>query len=131
MYDLAVSPVSHQITREFYESNKIVSAVCHGPAALVNVRLSDGTFLIAGQKVTGFSNVEEDQVGLSTAMPFHLETELRANSGNHKLYQIADAAWAPHVVVSGKNGKLITGQNPASAGPIGEALLAALSAGGS
>ncbi|KAF2095362.1 putative chaperone protein HSP31 [Rhizodiscina lignyota] len=128
MYDLAVSPVSQDIIREFYESSKVVAAVCHGPAALLNVKLSNGTLLIAGQKVTAFSNAEEEAVGLLSAMPFPLETALKKNMGGDNLFEVAAEQWAPKVVVSGKNGKLITGQNPASAGPIGEAVLEAISA---
>lgn len=122
MFDLAISPDSHQVIREFYESGKVVSAVCHGPAALVNVKLSDDSFLVAGQKATCFTNAEEDAVGMSSAMPFMLETELKKNSA---LFE-ATEPWGAKVVVSGKNGKLITGQNPASAGPIGEAVLRAI-----
>jgi putative intracellular protease/amidase len=122
MYDLATDAESQQLIKEFYESGKVVSAVCHGPAALVNVKLSDGTHLVSGQEVTAFTDAEEDQVGLSSAVPFLLETQLAANGA--KIVK-ADA-WQAKVVASGKNGKLITGQNPASAGPIGEAILAAL-----
>ncbi|KAF1820165.1 class I glutamine amidotransferase-like protein [Dissoconium aciculare CBS 342.82] len=122
MYDLATDAESQQLIKEFYESGKVVSAVCHGPAALVNVKLSDGTHLVSGQEVTAFTDAEEDQVGLSSAVPFMLETQLAANGA--KIVK-ADA-WQAKVVASGKNGKLITGQNPASAGPIGEAILAAL-----
>lgn len=128
MYDLVNSSVSQGIIREFYESSKVVSAVCHGPAALANVKLSDGSYLIAGQPTTGFSNTEEDQAQLSSAMPFMLEDLLKKNSGNAGLFQPADQPWGPKVVVSGKNGKLMTGQNPASAGPLGEAILQAVSA---
>lgn len=128
MFDLAGLSVSQDIIREFYEASKVVSAVCHGPAALVNVKLSDGTYLIANQKVTGFSNAEEDAVGLSSAMPFLLETELKQRVGSDNLYEAAAENWGPKVVVSGKNGKLITGQNPASAAPIGDAVLKAISA---
>lgn len=123
MFDLATDATSHQIIQEFYESGKVVSAVCHGPAALVNAKLSDGSYLVAGQEVTGFTNTEEDQVQLSSAMPFMLETELGARGGK---YVKSSEPWAPKVVASGKGGKLITGQNPASAGPIGEAILAAI-----
>lgn len=122
MFDLAVDPTSQQVIKEFYEAGKVVSAVCHGPAALVNVKLSDGSWLVAGQEVTGFTNVEEDQVQLSAAMPFMLETELAARGGK----VVKAEPWAAKVVKSGKDNKLITGQNPASAGPIGEAPLAAL-----
>ena len=126
MFDLASDPTSIELARDFYESGKVVSAVCHGPAALVNVKLSDGSYLIAGQPVTGFSNVEEDQVGLSSAMPFLLETDLQKNSGGK--FEKADEPWGVKVVVSGKGGKLLTGQNPASAGPLGEAIVKALKA---
>jgi putative intracellular protease/amidase len=122
MYDLAVDSESQQLIKEFYESGKVVSAVCHGPAALVNVKLSDGTHLVKGQEVAAFTDAEEEQVGLTKAVPFLLESSLASNGA--KIVK-ADA-WQPKVVTSGKNGKLITGQNPASAGPIGEAILAAL-----
>jgi len=119
MFDLAVDETSHKLIREFYESSKVVSAVCHGPAALVNVKLSDGSYLIAKQPVTGFSNVEEDQVGLTSAMPFKLEDKLNEASGGN--FVKADQPWAEKVVVA-LNGRLITGQNPASATGVGEAL---------
>ena len=122
MFDLATDETSQQVIREFYESQKIVSAVCHGPAALIHVKLSDGSLLIANEPVTGFSNVEEDSIGTSSLMPFLLEDELKKNGG--KFEKAADP-WAVKVLV-GKGGRLITGQNPASAGPMGEALLKAL-----
>lgn len=120
MFDLATDHTSQQIIREFYESGKVVAAVCHGPAALVNVKLTNGNYLVSGRETTGFTNTEEDQVGLSSAMPFMLETLLHERGGK---FIKADEPWAPKVV---KSGKLITGQNPASAGPIGEAILAAI-----
>jgi len=123
MFDLATDPTSQQLIKEFYEKGKVVSAVCHGPAAFVNVKLSDGSYLINGQEIAAFSNAEEDSVGLSSAMPFLLETKLRENGA--KYVKAADP-WGVKVVSSGKGNKLVTGQNPASAGPIGEAILAAL-----
>ncbi|KAF7163928.1 hypothetical protein CNMCM6106_000700 [Aspergillus hiratsukae] len=60
MFDLANNATSHALIREFYENGKVVSAVCHGPAALVNVKLSGGSYLVAGQKVTGLSDAEEE-----------------------------------------------------------------------
>lgn len=122
MFDLATDAESQQLIREFYEKGKVVSAVCHGPAALSNVKLSDGSYLVAGQEVTGFTNTEEDQVGLSSAMPFMLETKLQENGGKF----VKTDPWGAKVVRSGKGNKLITGQNPASASPIGEAILAAI-----
>jgi putative intracellular protease/amidase len=123
MFDLATDEQSHQLIREFYESGKVVSAVCHGPAALAKVKLSDGSYLVNGAEVTGFSNTEEDQVQLSSVMPFMLEDELKKNGGH---YTAASEPWAAKVVSSGKGGKLITGQNPNSASPIGDAILAAI-----
>ena len=119
MYDLYKSPVSQSIIAEFYESNKVVSAVCHGPAAFLNVKLSDGTYMLAGQDVTAFSNIEEDQVSLSKAMPFMLETELK----KHAKFVPAAEPWGEQVVLSAKHSKLLTGQNPASAGPLAETVL--------
>jgi putative intracellular protease/amidase len=86
-------------------------AVCHGPAAISQVKLSNGQYLIKGYKVTGFSNSEEDTVQLSKYMPFMLQDVLNENSGGN--YVKADQDWSEKVV-SEKGGKLITGQNPAS-----------------
>ncbi|KAM0331391.1 hypothetical protein ACHAQA_003064 [Verticillium albo-atrum] len=117
MFDLAVDTNSHTLTREFWESDKIVSAVCHGPGALVNVKLSNGEYLIKGHEFTGFSNAEEDIYKFTDAMPFLLETVAKEHGAS---YVKADQPFGAKVVVSGK---LITGQNPPSAGVIGEALL--------
>lgn len=124
MFDLATDPTSHKLIAEFHDAGKIVSAVCHGPAALVNVKLSDGSYLIKDQAVTGFSNNEEEQAGLTKAVPFLLEDELNKNSGGK--FQKADKAWAENVCVA-RGGRLITGQNPASATALGEAIKKALS----
>lgn len=123
MFDLATDPISHRIINEFYAAGKIVSAVCHGPAALAFVKLPDGTLFLSGAKVTGFSNSEEDAVGGSDEMPFMLETEL--NKASNGGYEKGAEDWGKHVVVD-RDGKLITGQNPASATGIGEALLEAI-----
>lgn len=120
MFDLATDSTSHTLIRSFYESGKIVSAVCHGPAALVNVKLSDGTYMVRDQAVTGFSNAEEDAYNFTSAMPFLLEDELKKHGGR---YEKADQLFGVKVVVSGKYGRLVTGQNPPSAGAIGKVLL--------
>ena len=122
MFDLATDPTSQNIIKEFWEAGKVVSAVCHGPAALVNVKLSDGSYLIKDKEVTGFSNVEEEQAGLTQAMPFLLETGLEKNGGK---FVKADQPWAAKVSVVGN---LITGQNPASATGVGEAIKTAIKA---
>jgi putative intracellular protease/amidase len=119
MFDQAKDETSHKLINEFWAHNKIVSAVCHGPAALAYVKLPSGEYLLSGQAVTGFSNAEEDQVQLSSAMPFALETQLNTASGGK--FVKAEAAWGPKVVVSG-GGRIITGQNPASAAPVGQAI---------
>lgn len=121
MYDLAIDPVSQQLVAEFWSKGRVVAALCHGPAALVNVKLPDGTFLLKGKAVTGFSNDEEDSAKLSEFMPFMLETKLQEASGGK--YEKAAQLYAEKVVV---DGKLITGQNPASARGVGEAITKAL-----
>ncbi|KAL0764387.1 hypothetical protein CaCOL14_013022 [Colletotrichum acutatum] len=85
MFDLAVDQVSHSIIREFYEAGKIVSAVCHGPGALVNVKLTNGEYLVKNNEVTGFSNAEEDAYSFTDAMPFLLETELKNHGGSENI----------------------------------------------
>ncbi|KAI9353782.1 ThiJ/PfpI [Obelidium mucronatum] len=108
MYDLYSDATSLDFCRQIYEQNKVVAALCHGPAGIVQVKLSDGSFMIKGKNVTGFANSEEDAVQLSAFMPFLLEDQMKANGG---VYSKA-ADWASKVVV---DGKLVTGQNPASA----------------
>jgi putative intracellular protease/amidase len=126
MFDLTTDPVSISLIETFAAAKKPVAAVCHGPCVFLNTKNTSGESLIAGAQVTGFSNVEEDQVQLSAAMPFMLETELQAKGGK---YVKADEPWGPKVIVdktNGIGGVLITGQNPASATGVGEAILKAL-----
>jgi putative intracellular protease/amidase len=124
VFDLATDETCHRLVNEFYAANKVVSAVCHGPAALARVKLGDGTaYLLAGQRVTGFSNVEEEQVGLAKAVPFLLEDALNEASGGH--FEKAKEPWGEKVVVS-MGGRLITGQNPASAYGVGRAIYDAI-----
>ena len=87
------------------------SAVCHGPAAIADVKLSNGKYLIEGHQVTGFSNTEEDAINLSEYMPFMLEDVLKENSGGK--FVKGEQDFGEKVVVD-NGGKLITGQNPAS-----------------
>lgn len=123
MFDLATDQTSQQILAEFAAAGKVVAAVCHGPAALVGVRLppGEGKYLLEGKRVTGFSNTEEDQVQLSPLMPFMLEDRLGEVSGGG--YVKAAEPWGAKVVV---DGNVITGQNPASAKEIGEAIIKAV-----
>jgi len=123
MFDLATDATSHALINEFYAANKIISAVCHGPAALTHVKISDSQYLLDGHKVTGFSTSEEDAVGLTSTMPFILEDALNKASGGN--YVKADQDWGAKVVVS-RGGRLITGQNPASATGTGQAIYDAI-----
>jgi putative intracellular protease/amidase len=127
MYDLATDPTSIQLIREFHDADRIIVALCHGSAALANVKLADGSPLLTGHSVTGFSDLEEEQATANKivppGMPFSLETALNAASGGK--YEKATAAWDPHVIVE-PSGKMLFGQNPNSAHPLGEALLKVL-----
>lgn len=111
-----------KLTAKFYESEKIVSAVCHGPAGLLEVKLSGGEYLVAGKKLTGFSWSEEVKAGREQAVPYNLEEELQKRGAK---YGKAWSAFASHVV---EDGLLITGQNPASADGVGEAVVKKLKA---
>lgn len=123
MFDLAHNETSHKIISEFHSQDRIIAAVCHGPAALAYAKLPSGKYLIEDTPVTGFSNTEEEAyVGLSN-MPFELETALHEAS-NGKFGKAAED-WSSNVVVA-REGKIITGQNPASASGVGEAILAQL-----
>jgi putative intracellular protease/amidase len=121
MWDLADNPASIALIERFVKAGKPVAAVCHAPVALVNVRGEDGDYLIKGKRVTGFTNAEEEAVGLTAVVPFLLEDRLKERGG---LYGKA-ASWAAHVEV---DGKLVTGQNPASSQAAAEALLKLLRA---
>ncbi len=119
MWDLANDSASIALIQDALAANKPVAAVCHAPAALKNVKNADGTPLVKGKTVTGFSNSEEDAVGLSDIVPFLLEDTLKEQGGE---YSRGDD-WAVHVV---EDGLLITGQNPASSKEAAKRLLAKL-----
>jgi putative intracellular protease/amidase len=112
MWDFPNDAKLAQIAAAIYERGGVVGAVCHGPAGLVNVKLSDGSYLVAGKTVAGFTNEEEAAVGLSEVVPFLLASELSDRGATHTK---ADNFQA-HVVVSDR---LVTGQNPASAKGVG------------
>jgi putative intracellular protease/amidase len=119
MWDLPNNTELTNIASKIYEQNGIVSAVCHGPAGLLNIKLSNGKYLIAGKKVNGFSNEEEELVKLTQIVPFLLENQMKDRGG---IYE-KSAPWQNHVTV---DGRLITGQNPQSAKAVGEAIKKAL-----
>lgn len=116
MWDMADNAISIRLIEAFVWADKPVAAVCHASVALLNVRAKNGEPFIKGKRVTGFSNSEEAAVELSNVVPFLLEDALKERGA---LYS-KGADWAPYVVV---DGKLVTGQNPASSGPAAEELL--------
>jgi putative intracellular protease/amidase len=119
MWDLAEDPHSIALIESFVAAGKPVALVCHAPGALRHVKRPDGKPLVQGKKVTGFTNTEEEAVGLTKVVPFLVEDELKAKGG---LFSKTED-WKVHVVT---DGKLVTGQNPASSGPGAKALLAVL-----
>ena len=119
MWDLADNMDLAAIAAKIYEKGGIVSAVCHGPAGLVNIKLSNGKYLVDGKKVNAFTNEEEDAVGLTKVVPFLLESKLIERGAKFE----KSGLWQPHVV---SDQRLITGQNPQSAKKVGEAMLSEL-----
>ncbi len=122
VFDLTENRECQFLVREFWDADKVVAAVCHAPAVLSQVRMSDGTFFVKGKRMTNFTDEEERLVGLEKAVPFLGETRLKERGA---VFSKADKAWGEHVVV---DGKLMTGQNPGSARALGEAIDKALSA---
>lgn len=118
LWDLAEDKTSIALIESFYTNKKPVAFVCHSPGALKNVKVN-GEYLVKGKKVTGFSNAEEEAVGLTKVVPFLLEDALQANGASYS--KIGD--WQPYAV---EDGLLITGQNPASSKLVAEKLLAQL-----
>ena len=108
------------MTARMYENGDVVGAVCHGPASLVNVRLSDGSHLVEGKTVAAFTNEEEEAAGATKDMPFLLETRLRERGA-----RFTEAPnWEEHVAT---DGRLVTGQNPQSARAVAHAMIEAMS----
>lgn len=119
LWDLAESRVSISLIEAFERAGKPIGFVCHAPGALRHVKAADGTPLIKGRRVTGFTNGEEAAVELTDVVPFLIEDEFQKLGGHYE----KGPDWAPHVV---EDGKLITGQNPASSEAVAKALLAQL-----
>lgn len=116
LWDLAEDEASIALIEAMYGANKPVAAVCHAPSVLRHVKTPDGTPLVRGKEVTGFTNTEEEAVGLTQIVPFLVEDMLKEKGG---IYSKADD-WQPYVV---EDGLLITGQNPASSEAVAEALV--------
>ncbi|WP_338886901.1 type 1 glutamine amidotransferase domain-containing protein [Rhodococcus sovatensis] len=120
MQDLAVSDQFGALVSDFLDGGKLVSAVCHAPAALLPATRSDGVWAFDGYEMTGFTNEEETQAGLADKAPWLLETRLRESGAQ---FSNTDA-WTPHVVV---DRNVYTGQNPASTKPLADRVVQALS----
>ena len=116
VWDFPVSAAVNDVTRAIWEQGGAVGAVCHGPAALTNVTLSDGTQLVAGRKVAAFTDAEERAVELQDVVPFLLSTKLASLGA--KMQPGAD--WTDTTAV---DGRLVTGQNPQSASSTGRKLV--------
>jgi putative intracellular protease/amidase len=121
MWDLPSSQALGALLSHQYGEGRLVAAVCHGPAGLVGARKANGEPLVAGHRVAGFSNEEERAIELDRVMPFLLETRLSELGARYE----RGAMWSAFVV---RDGHLITGQNPASAGPVAREVLAVLGA---
>ncbi len=112
MWDFPEDARLAAVTAAIYEQGGVIAAVCHGLAALVNVKGSDGRYLVAGKKLATFTNEEERAMKLESVVPFLLETALRERGAEIQL----GPNWQENVVV---DGRLITGQNPQSAAKLG------------
>lgn len=119
MWDFPDATDLAELAAAVYERGGVVAAVCHGPAALVNLRLSDGSLLVEGKRVSSFTDSEEDAVGLAGVVPFLLQRTLEQRGGKHE--QADDFT---ELAVSDR--RLVTGQNPASAAKVAELTVEAL-----
>ena len=119
MFDFPSNHHLQNLLRAFATNNKVIAAVCHGPSCLVGVTLEDGASLVAGKRVTGFTNDEEAAAGLTDKMPFLLESRLRALGADF----VAQANWSDHVEI---DANLITGQNPQSSRSAARAMIESL-----
>lgn len=119
MWDFTDNKQLSAIAAEIYENGGIVSAVCHGPAGLVNIKLSNGKYLVEGKRINAFTNEEESAVKMDKVVPYLLETKLMERGAQFE----KSGLWQSHVVT---DQRVITGQNPQSAKAVGEAMVTAL-----
>jgi len=115
LWDLASDSYVIKLIRDFYSSNRPIAMVCHAPAILRDVKKTNGEYLVKDLKLTGFKNEEDTEVELLNHLLFSLEDELKGRGANY----LSKANWEPNVVL---DGPLMTGQSPASAVPLAEAL---------
>ncbi len=119
LWDLAESADSKRLIEAFAAADLPVGAVCHAPAVFRHTQGADGKPLVSGRRVTGFTNTEEEAVGLTDVVPFLVEDMLKANGGQYE----KGADWASFVLC---DGKLVTGQNPASSATAAQEILGLL-----
>lgn len=119
MFDLPGNATLQRLLGDFAAADKVIAAVCHGPVGLVGATLADGTPLVAGKRLTAFTDAEERAANLADQMPFLLESRLRELGAAF----VAAPNWTDH---SEQDGRLITGQNPQSSRSVARAILAAL-----
>lgn len=120
MWDFPNSADLQRTAQAIYAHGGIVSSVCHGACALINLQDTDGNPLVQNRTVTGFATVEERLAGVKSRVPFLLEDELRAKGAE---YVRGTVPMTPHAV---RDGRLITGQNPVSTKAVSDLILAAL-----
>ena len=120
MVDMPEHPLLKKVVKETYERKAVVGAVCHGPVSLLNVKLTDGSYILAGRNISAFTNDEEEQYARAD-VPFLLESALTKQGAIfHK-----GGPWQPFSVA---DGLLVTGQNPASARGVAEKMIKLLEA---
>lgn len=120
MVDMPEADELKKVIAEFYESDRIVGAVCHGPVSLLNVKLNDESYLVNGKNITSFTTEEEDHYARPD-VPFDLQTALTEQGA---IFHDAEP-WSANSIT---DGNLVTGQNPASAKGVGEKIVALLEA---
>jgi len=120
VWDFPDSEVLATIAVSIYEHGGVLGAICHGPAGLVNMKLKDGTYLVAGKRVASFTDEEERAIELENVVPFLLASKLEERGAIH----IKAENFKPHVEV---DGRLVTAQNPPSAKSMGEVMVKVLS----
>jgi putative intracellular protease/amidase len=120
MWDFPDSESLALIAAQIYANGGVLGAICHGPSALVNLKLDDGTYLVAGKRLAAFTDEEEHAVELENVVPFLLASKLQERGAIHTKAK----NFKPHVEI---DGRLVTGQNPPSAKDMGAAMVKALS----
>ncbi|MGF6593866.1 type 1 glutamine amidotransferase domain-containing protein [Pseudomonas sp. 2835] len=123
IWDFPDNSELQDLARRIFEAGGVVASVCHGAVGLLNIKLSDNTLLVKDREVTGFSDTEEKLAELDKVVPYLTETELKARGG---LYRKAEEPWQAFAIADQKEGRLITGQNPASGGAVADLVLTAL-----